>query len=182
MSASLISVQEDFNCFIQSCSTLHIASLDAERDWPESSYAPFIQQGECWYVYVSELSQHTSNLLSHTKASVMLIESEQQAEHVFARKRVSMRVGVSEVSRGTDEFESLLDVFAEKFGGLIAVLRELTDFHLLALRPESGVFVRGFAQAFVLSGKGMRVVSHVKDKGHRPTKGGLERGEGEAEA
>ena len=170
MSATLVSVQQDFDEFIQSCHTLQMASLDNASEWPEASYAPFIQRGDCWYVYVSELAQHTSNLLSHTKASVMLIEPEGAAGHLFARKRMSMRVHVSEVSRGTSEFDYLLDLFGEKFGELIAMLRGLTDFHLLALRPESGVFVRGFAQAFVLTGEGMRVVSHIRDKGHRSTK------------
>ena len=39
----------------------------------------------------------------------------------------------------------------DKFGEVVGVLRSLSDFHLLALRPESGRYVIGFGRAFTIN-------------------------------
>lgn len=167
MDKNLDSVQQDFTTFIGGFRTAQLATVSPDG-WPESSYAPFVRLDGVWYVYLSELAQHTRNLLENPRLSLMLIEAEDAAAHVFARKRTSLRMAVSEVPRETNEWLQVMDAFDSRFGDIMQVLRGLTDFHLFALRPQQGVFVRGFAQAFELGGGDMLVVRHVRDRGHRP--------------
>lgn len=60
-----------------------------------------------------------------------------------------------------------MDRFVEKFGNFMSMLRKLTDFHLYQLRPRSGAYVAGFAQAFTLGGEGLTDIRHRKEQGHR---------------
>lgn len=167
MDKTLDSVQQDFTTFIAGFRSAQLATVSPDG-WPESSYAPFVRLNGVWYVYLSELAQHTRNLLEHPCLSLMLIEPEDAAAQVFARKRASLRMTASEVSRETSEWLEVMGLFTATFGDIMQVLRGLTDFHLFALRPQQGVFVRGFAQAFELGGEDMLVVRHVRDRGHQP--------------
>jgi hypothetical protein len=60
----------------------------------------------------------------------------------------------------------VLDHFEEKFGPMIPMLRPLEDFHLFEFRCNSAGYVRGFAQAYSLTGDELDVVSHKNDRGH----------------
>jgi hypothetical protein len=40
-------------------------------------------------------------------------------------------------------------------------LRLLADFHLIRLKPNSGLFVKGFGKAYEISGTRMDDLSHV---------------------
>lgn len=146
--------------------TLYIASCNAAGE-PEASYAAYIEQDGCYYIYTSELSAHTNNLAETGRCSVLFIESETDAKHLFARRRLTLQCRAIECRRDCAEFESLMKRFVEKFGNFMGMLRKLDDFHLYQLRPESGAYVAGFAQAFTLSGEGLSEINHRKEKGHR---------------
>ena len=129
---------------------------------PEASYSPSIADEEGnFYVHVSELASHTSNLRDCARASVLIIEDESTAENLFARKRVAYQCSALLIERHSNEWESIVDKFEEKFGKIIGFLKTMEDFHLFKLTPKSGRLVLGFGQAYDVCGSGMKDLSHV---------------------
>ena len=146
--------------------SLHLATCNAAGE-PEASYAAYLEHEGCYYVYASELSAHTRNLKESGRCSVLFIESEAEAKHVFARRRLTLQCRVTECHRGSPEFEHLMDMFIQKFGGFMEMMRTLADFHLFLLRPKTGSYIAGFAQAYTLEGEGLSEIKHRKEQGHR---------------
>ena len=139
-------INEECNHFRDRFQTLILATAD-RGGVPEASYAPYVQDSlGNLYVCVSELGKHTANLRDTHRASVLLLEDEMQADELFARKRLTYQCQVTLVERDHDEWSSILDQFADRFGEIIAVLREPKDFHLFRIAPEHGTYIRGFAE------------------------------------
>lgn len=147
-----------------------LATVDGDGT-PEASYAPFVRLDDnAFHVYISDLSKHTGNLRTTPKASVLLIEDEDTAGQVFARKRLTFRCDASVVERESPEFNRILDAFDRKFGDVMEMLRPLQDFRLFRLAPTGGVFVKGFAQAFRIEGSTLAQFRHINDVGHQSSK------------
>ena len=157
------SIQKEFNEFMLQFKTLMLATTNAKGE-PESSYAPFVQQDNRYFIYVSELASHTSNLLEQGKASVMFIESEETASNLFARRRATLPVTVEPIERNSPLWEEVMATMEETFGETIQMIKPLTDFHLLALTPQSATYVKGFGKAFVLEGEELSEITHLKGK------------------
>lgn len=155
-------ISNEFHEFSRQFQTMLLATASREGV-PEASYAPFIRDKSSFYVYVSELSQHTSNLLENPQAGVLFIENESESKNLFARRRISYRCMCEEVERGSLGYEQLLDSFENKFGNMIAMLRSLGDFHLYQISPLSGSYVSGFGKAFNLSGENLDQVEHLSE-------------------
>lgn len=152
--------------FRDSFSTLVLGTANGEG-LPEASYAPFVLEPDgSMFVYVSDLSRHTANLRESGLASVLMIENEGDAQHLFARRRLTMQCDCELVGRDDDRWGEVLDRFKARFGDLVDVLREMQDFHLFRLAPRSGTYVRGFAQAYELSGPELGEIRHIRDQGH----------------
>lgn len=146
--------------------TLQLATVAADGQ-PEASYAPFVTDQGFYYVYLSQLARHTGNLRHSGKASVMFIQPESEASHVFARERLTLVCQVHEHPRDSPRFEQVLDLFDVRFGKFMDVIRPLQDFGLFELRPAKGSYVAGFARAYTLEGADLSHVEHRKDQGHR---------------
>lgn len=145
--------------------TLLMATCNSYGE-PDASYAPYLKHMDYYYVYVSELSTHTENLSSTGRCSVLFIEDETAAKHLFARRRVTLQCQAEEIQRESQEFEKILDLFVERFGKFMDMMRKLKDFHLFRISPEKGAYVAGFAQAYTLQGEGLNDIKHRTDKGH----------------
>lgn len=165
----LQSLHQDIETLRATFQTVLMATADAEGV-PEASYAAYLEDAGDYHVFLSELSTHTRNLMENARASLLFIEGESEAGHLFARRRLTLQCEAIEVSRGP-EFERLLDAMAARFGKLIATLRELQDFHLFRLRPVRGAYVAGFARAYVMDDATLKSLRHVRDKGHRGADG-----------
>jgi len=74
---------------------------------------------------------------------------------------------VEGIGRQDARFAGILDRFAEKHGKFMDMMRDLQDFHLFRLVPERASYVRGFAEAFELTGERLEQIRHLNDKGHR---------------
>jgi len=159
-------IHDEFETLRRGFSTLLMATVDPDG-MPEASYAAYVEQDGDYYIFVSELSAHTGNLLANGRASVLFIEDEAGAGHLFARKRLTLRCEAFEVMRGSEEFDDVLQAMVDRFGTLIETLRGLDDFHLFRLRPQRGVFVAGFARAYAMDDPSLSEIRHVRDKGHR---------------
>ena len=141
--------------------TLQLATLDAKGE-PSISYAPFVLDAAGnFYIFVSGLSSHTQEIMRYPQVAVLVIADEQDARQIFARTRATYRCVAETVTREDAAFPPILDAMEARFGSVVGVLRGLGDFVLFRLKPQSGRFVMGFGQAFVLAGEGLRDFGHI---------------------
>jgi len=129
---------------------------------PEMGVTPVVRMNGAFYIYPSRLSAHVRAVLAAGKAAFMVIEDELKAQNIWARKRLKFNSEISEIKRNSDEFNAVCDVFAGTHGPTMGLIRDFSDFHLLRLRPCSGVMVLGFAQAYRLSGEALDVTEHLR--------------------
>jgi len=147
------SLQNDCDELLNQQKTLLLATLSTQGS-ADISYAPYLHEKGGFYIYVSELANHTQNLLTKSQASLMVIEPEADAANLFARKRLTLDCSVREISKADAEYERILQGFELKFGAIIAVLKSLPDFHLFCLQPNGGRFVAGFGKAIAVDALG----------------------------
>ncbi len=149
--------------FLAQFKTLVMATVDRSGS-PEASYAPFVRgQDDCLYVYVSGLSRHTGNLAASGVVSVLLIEDESSAKQPFARRRLTFDCHAEPIARESEPWHAIMDLFDEKFGNVIDLLRPLRDFQLFRLRMQRGFYVKGFGQAYRISDAALKTVEHIRD-------------------
>jgi putative heme iron utilization protein len=135
---------------IAALKTLHLATVNAAGE-AEASYAPFVaRDGFCFFLFLSDLAQHTANIRRSGRASVLLVEAEASAPNVFARRRGVFQCQAELIARDDSRWPGLLAVFEAKFGDIMDVLRSLQDFNLFRLKALEGSYVRGFGQAYRL--------------------------------
>ena len=148
-------------------STLQLATQDA-AGLPNASYAPFALADDGFYILVSELARHGTNLKESSSVSVMLLEDESEAKTVFARKRLTFDAVAELVARDSELFTKGVAALSERFGEMIDNLSQLKDFNLFKLNPQQGLYVKGFGQAFCLTGSELLDVNWKRD-GHHGT-------------
>lgn len=145
--------------------TLQLATNSASGA-PHIGYTPFLlrtgqPQGREFYIFVSQLSAHTRDLLERPQASILIIADEQDSRQIYARVRVSFECDASVIEAG-ERHSELLDAFAQRHGKMIELLRQLPDFVLFRLVPRDGQFVMGFGKAFKLSGHYLDEFQHAR--------------------
>lgn len=149
---------------IHSQQSLLLSTL-SDSNTPHASYAPFILHQGTFYIFVSALAEHTQNLLNYPQASVLIVEPEENAETIFARQRIQLQVKSHRILREEKHWQSTLDVFDSKFGEIIQTLQALPDFHLFQLFPMSGLYVKGFGQAYPLESEQIKELFSFKNQG-----------------
>jgi putative heme iron utilization protein len=160
-SSILKKINSEYLNFLKKFRSLHLSSI-GENGHPVCSYAPFVKDDKRqFYIYVSNLAAHTKNLMIDGRAGIMFIEPEEQAENIFARKRVTFECVVELVPRDTEDWQKIMTLFDQLDGELMQTLRSLSDFQLIRLIPLSGRFVKGFGKAYHISGAGMDQLSHI---------------------
>jgi putative heme iron utilization protein len=118
---------------------------------PEIGYAPFVRDEKGhFYIFISELAQHTKNLLQNPKASILFIEPESGCHNLFARQRVVFNCSASAIAPADPVYRRQLHALEDKFGSVVALLRTLPDFHLIELIPKTGQYVAGFGKAYAI--------------------------------
>lgn len=151
--------------FRQERRTLQLATVDAEGR-PNVSYAPYVQNQEGYFVLISKIARHSRNLLENPNVSLMMIEDEESSKQLFARKRLTFDAVANVVERDTEMWHQVVGQMKERFGEIIDGLSQLEDFVLFNLKPESGLFVKGFGQAYQVSGDDLVDFVHLQE-GHK---------------
>ncbi|BCG19558.1 heme utilization protein HutZ [Vibrio alginolyticus] len=151
--------------FRQERRTLQLATVDAEGR-PNVSYAPYVQNQEGYFVLISKIARHARNLLENPNVSLMMIEDEESSKQLFARKRLTFDAVANVVERDTEMWQQVVEQMKERFGEIIDGLSQLEDFVLFNLKPESGLFVKGFGQAYQVSGDDLVDFVHLQE-GHK---------------
>jgi len=122
---------------------------------PSASYAPLVWVDSHCYLFLSGLASHTRNLKHCADISLMITEAETGANKVFERRRISLQGSALVIARQTPEFERVLAQFHDRFGKVMTVIEPLPDFQLFRINLREGRFVKGFGQAYELSGEGL---------------------------
>ena len=157
----LTKTKTEYLNFLKKFRSLHLSTI-GKNGRPESSYAPFVvDKKNQFYIYISALASHTKNLLYDSRAGIMIIEPEDQAENIFARKRLTFDCDAEIVERESQDWMRMMPIFDDYAGELMQTLRMLTDFQLIRLKPNSGLFVKGFGKAYEIFGEKMDQLSHV---------------------
>lgn len=151
--------------FRQERRTLQLATVDAEGR-PNVSYAPFVQNQEGYFVLISDVARHARNLKANPQVSLMMIEDEENSKQLYARKRLTFDAQASVVERETELWTQVISQMQERFGEIIDGLSQLQDFSVFKLKAEKGLFVKGFGQAYKVSGDDLVDFVHLQD-GHK---------------
>ncbi|KZX55766.1 heme utilization protein HutZ [Vibrio sp. HI00D65] len=151
--------------FRQERRTLQLATVD-EEGRPNVSYAPFVQNQEGYFVLISDIARHARNLKANPQVSLMMIEDEESSKQLYARKRLTFDAQASVVERETELWTQVIGQMQERFGEVIDGLSQLQDFSLFNLKAENGLFVKGFGQAYQVSGDDLVDFVHLQE-GHK---------------
>ena len=153
-------LRQEFQALRDSLKTVQLATIGADGN-PEASYAPYVWIERYYYLYLSELARHTGNLIANPAISLLLIEAEEKSNNLFARQRIILQAKVIRIDRATDQFQLVMAEFKSRFGGFMDAIEPLQDFHLFQIKPQSGRFIRGFAQAYDLVGPQLDELKHI---------------------
>ncbi|WP_333912229.1 heme utilization protein HutZ [Vibrio coralliirubri] len=151
--------------FRQERRTLQLATVD-EEGRPNVSYAPFVQNQEGYFVLISDIARHARNLKVNPQVSLMMIEDEESSKQLYARKRLTFDAQASVIERETELWTQVIGQMQERFGEIIDGLSQLQDFSLFNLKAENGLFVKGFGQAYQVSGDDLVDFVHLQE-GHK---------------
>ncbi|MAC83706.1 MAG: heme iron utilization protein [Arcobacter sp.] len=144
---------KDLNEFLEDFKSLSMSTID-EKGNPFSSYAPFIKIEDKYYVYISLMAKHTTNLKNKNICSLFFVEDESKCSNIFARKRAMVQCNSNVIKQDTKEEIDLLEQFKIKFDdGMITMLKGMKDFHVFEFTPFYGEAVFGFGKAYNLGGK-----------------------------
>ncbi len=133
--------------FIASIQTMIISSVN-ENTIAHTSYAPFIENEQKFYICISAMAKHTHNILNNEMISIMMIEDESKSTNLFARKRVTFDMQVTAIERNSLIFNGSMTLFRDKFGNSAGIYESMQDFQLFELTPMSGRAVFGFGEAY----------------------------------
>lgn len=155
-------LQQEALAFRAGCTSVILAT-SAPDGMPDAGYAPCVldDQLRC-HVLISQLAQHTKNLLAHPVASLMWIESIDTAKNPFARRRLVMRCDAVALENGSSDRDSVIDMMQSTHGNTVPLLAKLDDFLLFRFEALTGNYVRGFAQAWAVEGNALSVQERRK--------------------
>lgn len=142
-----------------------LATVDAEGN-PNSSYAPFVQVENTFYILVSFMAKHTKNLSEGRKTSVMFIEDESATKQIYARERLTLEAATSQIERDSETWNTVVTKLKEDHGKVVDVISEMRDFILIALQPVKGSYVNGFGSAYFVDAN-LEIIEHRNDVNHQ---------------
>lgn len=153
-------IRHEIKTLISSLKSVQLATLSPEKH-PEISYAPYLKVANSFFIYISELATHTQNLKKHPNLSLMFIEDESSCNTVFARKRLTLKCSSELIERKHELWQPTLHAFELAQGPTIELLKTLPDFCLFELKADTGTFVKGFGQAYTLSGQSLEEATQL---------------------
>lgn len=152
------SISEALKLRVQS---VQLATLDKHNE-PHCGYTPCIFDGTDLIVFISHLAVHTRDLLANPKLGAMLIDDEQASNNLFARLRLRYQCIAQVIPPEDDSYTPLLDRYQERHGKVVTLIRQLPDFVLFRLVPQSGELIVGFGAAYQIEGENMDTFVHIK--------------------
>ena len=147
---------------IEEMRSLQLSTVGPEGQ-PHCSYTPYLYRTpNSFYIFISQLAAHTRHLLANNTVAIMIIADEQATSQIFARVRVHYVCQARRMAPEDQEYALVLDDYERRHGQTVSLLRQLPDFILFQLKPESGQFVMGFGKAYKLTGDHLSVFEHTR--------------------
>lgn len=147
---------------IEGMRSLQLSTI-GEDGIPHCGYTPYLHQTpNSFYIFVSQLAAHTRNLLANKMIAIMIIADEQSSKEMFARTRVHYLCEAKQIAPDSPDYTIILDDYQKRHGKMAGLLRQLPDFTLFQLQPQSGQFVMGFGQAYTLTGDDLSIFEHTR--------------------
>lgn len=142
-------INEEIKSFINEFNSVCMATVSKNNE-VMCSYAPLIKSKYGLFIYISEISEHFSNINNNpNNIEIMFLEDESKAASCILRKRLRYKCEAIFMQRD-DKFNEIYDEFEIQTGGSggIKTIRNMQDFHLIKLNFKDGRFVKGFGQAY----------------------------------
>lgn len=162
-------IAQEIEGFKNTLRSVIIASLNQKGE-VVSSYAPIIHYQDKMYIYISEVAEHYDGLKNNPhNIEILFIEDEARAKTILARERLKYRVVAHFIPRDSEIFNQVLDFFeSSSKDENIKIIRNMSDFHLIALQKQEGRYVKGFGKAYRISQTGE--ITHLGGGGggHKP--------------
>jgi len=137
-------IKEQFKNFDADKHSLIISSISDESE-PLTSYAPFVKEGNNYFISISSKLPHFKNMQATKKVHILIIEDEASAEHIYVRKRLYFSAACEVVEMGTEEVYRLFD---KRYGESLSFLRSMNDFKIIKFTPREKSLVLGFGAAY----------------------------------
>lgn len=153
-------ISQEIDLLLETVQSVQLATLNPQKQ-PEISYTPYLKIQDLYYIFISELAAHTQNLRKNPLVSLMFIEDEACCKNIFARKRLILECEALQIERTDSQWETTMQAFAQVRGNTISLLKSLPDFYLFQLSPKKGSFIKGFGDAYALSGNGLKHVEQL---------------------
>ena len=152
---TLEQLQREATDFRRACQAVMLSTVSPEGA-PDASYAPCTldNAGRC-YILISQLAQHTKNLLSTPHASLLWIDATSPSRNVFAQRRLQLQCKAENIPRDSDTWQHMLGQMEQQHGNTVALLTKLSDFMLFRFDAIGGNYIRGFAQAHPVTGNAL---------------------------
>ena len=110
--------------------------------------------GTALLFHISQLAQHTRNLLEHSRCSLVISEPDFSEGDPQRLQRVTLTGTASVLHRNQEDYLDTAEAYIERFSD--AQMRfELGDFLLFRFVPEDARYVGGFARAAQFSWQDM---------------------------
>tara|TARA_B100001175_G_C18915583_1_gene359923 strand:+ start:5 stop:505 length:501 start_codon:yes stop_codon:yes gene_type:complete len=149
------------NNLIDNVKTLLI-SIDSNGIVPEIGYAPFVKIEGSFYIFSSDLSPHIKLLLEIKIGQFLIIEDENEAKNIWARKRLKFEGKINEIKRKNTKFDLICSEIEKIHGKTMSLIKNFSDFHLIQITPIKGILVIGFGNAFNVLGKKFDLLDRIK--------------------
>lgn len=161
-------LSDEIQALLADRKSLMLSTVDADGE-PYASYAPFAVEDQNIYLLISEIALHALHLQRHPRAAVLIMEDEDSAEELFARRRLMFQVAATLIKPDSEQWPVGINVLAQRHGEMINSLSQLADFKLFTLSSLGGRYVKGFGRAYQIQAGSFdgRDLSHLT-QGHRP--------------
>jgi hypothetical protein len=136
-------IKEQFKTFDKDKYSLIISTVSVDNE-PLTSYSPFVKIDNDYFICISSNMPHFTNMMETKKAHVMIIEDEEKASNIYARKRLYFGV----TCKLGDDSEKIFKLFDERYGDALSFFRDMKDFKVVQLIPHEKSLVLGFGAAY----------------------------------
>ena len=140
-----------------------ILSTITETGEVDTSYSPYFFDGNDYYILISDLAPHSKNIKANSNISFLIIDDESNTKNIYARRRLSFHASATIVERGSEQFDSVVDLLAKKVSKMVYMLAEMNDFNLFKLTPKEGRLVIGFGKTYIIDPQNKTVIPVDED-------------------
>jgi putative heme iron utilization protein len=111
-----------------------------------------------FYIFVSRLSQHTTDMQKNKRVSLLICETDDGRPDPQTLARVSIRGSAEMIENGEPGYTPIKDLYIARFPEAAQLLK-LDDFSFWRIRPKGGRYVAGFAKAYNITAETLQKVS-----------------------